>query len=343
MNKLLSFVSVSLFIVISACSQNQSEQANSNDKNVTKAQILGDIYSNIIQANADKAKSQCHALENKLAQKEASLNEVTPLFSNLVKQWKKLEAQYILGEFSSEAIDLPRFIDVYHVGNESLSKQISRAIKSSSKPSSSLFKHSQKTINALEIVLFNDSTLTSREHDLGLFISQNLCQRFDSIATLYKANKNAFLEDENKAAALLLNTLISSSYKLREWRVGDALGLSRKYKDEPDITRFEYEKSQQTIVAIAGILEAHSELMLASKQLNFADLIRKMGAQEALAQAQKHLEESNSLIQKVDSSTQLMQQGEPLYSALDKLHVSYYSSLVKSLDVVAKILEADGD
>lgn len=350
MKKLKLILSLSILTLASACSQQGSGSANKADTskhntekhNATKQEILASIYTQIIQANVEQTVKQCSRLQTGLAE-QAKLEDIKTDFAAMLSQWKKVQAQYVLADLSDEAIDLPRFIDVFHVGNEDLNKQLKRAISSKSKPETALFKHSQKTINALEFVVFNDSNFTDRERALSQVINQNLCQRFKSIQQLYEQHLQDFLEDENKATALLLNILIDSSYKLREWRVGDALGLSRKYKDEPDITRFEYTQSQLSVMGINAILEAHSELMLEANRLNFADLIRKMGAQEALTEGQTHLAKANSLMQNISTSKQMMEQGEPVFVALDKLHTSYYSSLVKSMDVVAKILEADGD
>lgn len=341
MKTLFFTLTLSAFIFLTACKQEDANQETTKAE-VGKKEILTSIYSDIFQPNANKAAKDCRTLEQAL-NKNSDLSGTRALFSNLVTSWKKVEAQYILADLSNDAIDLPRFIDVYRIGNEDLNKQLARALKSSSKPSTALFKNSQKTITALEFMLFSDENFNPRKHELSQFIAHNLCQRFDEISTLYQQHLTDFITNEDKATALLLNILIDSSYKLREWRVGDALGLSRKYQGTPDISRFEYEQSQLSVLAIQAILEAHSELMLESDKLNFADLISLMGAKEPLKQNQQSLEQANLLAKKINSSQTLMTKGEPLFNELDKLHISYYSSLVKSLDVVAKILEADGD
>lgn len=341
MKTLFFSLTLSAVIFLSACTQEAAKQETTKTA-ASKKEILTSIYTDIVQPNANKAAKQCHTLEQTLNE-NSDLSDIRSLFSSLVRSWKKVEAQYILAELSNEAIDLPRFIDVYRIGNEDLNKQLARALKSSSKPSTALFKHSQKTITALEFMLFNDENFNPRKRELSQFIAHNLCQRFDRVTALYEQHLTDFISNEDKATALLLNTLIDSSYKLREWRVGDALGLSRKYQGTPDISRFEYEQSQLSVLAIQAILEAHSELMLEGDKLNFADLISLMGAKEPLKQNQKSLQQANLLTQQIDSSQSLMAKGEPLFNELDKLHISYYSSLVKSLDVVAKILEADGD
>lgn len=341
MKTLFFTLTLSAFIFLTACKQEEAKQEATKTE-VGKKEILTSIYSEIVQPNANKVAKDCRTLEQAL-NKNSDLSDTRALFSSLVTSWKKVEAQYILTDLSNDAIDLPRFIDVYRIGNEDLNKQLTRALKSSSKPSSALFKNSQKTITALEFMLFNDEDFSPRKHELSQFIAHNLCQRFDEISALYQQHLTDFLTNEDKATALLLNTLIDSSYKLREWRVGDALGLSRKYQGSPDISRFEYEQSQLSVLAIQAILEAHSELMLEGDKLSFADLISLMGAKEPLKQNQKSLEQANLLAKKIDSSQTLMTKGEPLFKELDKLHTSYYKSLVKSLDVVAKILEADGD
>ncbi len=348
--KQLILISTAFIALISlvACSQSEPTEAKKTTEKQTsslsKTQILSGIYTDIIQKNAKQAGKQCHILQNTLAKTDVqNIKIIKSEFSALVTAWKKVEAQYILTDLDEQAVDLPRFIDIFHTGNEDITKQIARALKSDDKANVSLFKNTHKTINALEFVLFNDDKISSKELEFAQFISRNLCPRFDQIDALYQANLNTFLQDEGKAMALLLNALINSSYKLHEWRVGDALGLSRKYQGQPDARRLEYVRSQLSISAIKAILSAHSELMLNAKRLNFASLIAQMDAQEALDKTQKELQQAQALSERINSSEALMENGHAFFAELKKVHNNYYFSLVKSLDVVAKILEADGD
>lgn len=335
-----------VLISFGGCSQSEPTKAQDTPKpaakSLSKNDILATIYTNIIHKNATEAKQQCGKFQQALTS-EANKQSLIQPFTHLVVAWKKVEAQYILADLDEQAVDLPRFIDIFHVGNEDITKQLARALKAQDAAEVSLFKNSHNTLNALEFVLFYKDKISPKQLEFAQFISQKLCQRFDKIEALYERHRTTFLQDQAKAMALLLNTLINSSYKLHEWRLGDALGLSRKYQGKPDIRRLEYETSQLSVAAIKAILSAHNELMLNAKQLNFASLIAQMDAQKALEKTQKELQQATVLSNKINTSEELMQQGEPLFAELKKVHNDYYFSLVKSLDVVAKILEADGD
>ena len=136
--------------------------------------------------------------------------------------------------------------------------------------------------------------------------------------------------------------LIDSSFKLRDWRVGDIAGLSRKYEGSADNRRAEYYLSGQSTVAIKAILQTHKMIMDA-KIYDFGDMLKENGfekeVQLIIAKIDKALEQL-VLIQNENFEDKKV---AILYSTLDELHRAYYITLVNAVGVSTKILDADGD
>lgn len=306
--------------------------------------ILNQIYDQILVENSVQAVNACNEMSQALAQ--SSLGDSAPLlapFENLVAAWKTVEVSYILGSVDVDAIDYPIFIDMYHMGNEDINRALSRALASDSKPATALYKNSYKTINALEAFLFN-SEWNARAQALAIHATDNLCQRLDKVAQSYQDHRQDALDDHDQSIAYLLNGLVSSTYKTSEWRVGDAAGLSRKYKNDPDARRVEYPFSGSSLFAIGVILDAHKQMIGAEQQPNFATYAHEQGADEAMALAQQALDDAFAAYQAIPADTDFSTEDmQALFDTLNKLQLAYYHNLLKSLDVVAKILEADGD
>ena len=52
-------------------------------------------------------------------------------FKNLVKSWKSVQGFYILGDLDDNYIDTPRYIDIFHEGNEDIKKQLDLILSTS--------------------------------------------------------------------------------------------------------------------------------------------------------------------------------------------------------------------
>ena len=135
-------------------------------------------------------------------------------FTKLVTSWKSVEAIYFAGEIDNDYLDTPRYIDVFHNLKENLPKQMSRVIKSNDKVRTALFKNSFRTINALEYVLFNDETITTREKEISIEILNTIISNLEDINGVYSTYLNDKTKSEEWENALIINTLIASSYRL---------------------------------------------------------------------------------------------------------------------------------
>ena len=262
-------------------------------------------------------------------------------FTKLVKSWKKVESLYFLGELDETYSDTPRYIDVYNNLKEDLNTQMKRVIESKDEPKSALFKNSFKTINALEYVLYNDNEVTKREKDLAVAILDSIIANLENIKKGYKSYLAGKPKDEKMSNAIILNTLISTTYKVKEWRIGNASGNASKYKNDPKNERAEYYLSKNSFNAIEGILEAQKEIIKKNKYYDFASYAMDKGAAIQLLSALDNInlmEDEMKSLPKDDFT-----KANNLFKISKDLYNTYYVSLVEQLNITAKILDADGD
>lgn len=265
------------------------------------------------------------------------------LFTQLVINWKKVEATYVLGDLNEDFLDIPRYIDIFHGNNEDIKVQLALIIGSSDDLSSTLYKHSHKTINALEYLLFTQNLSNARVKAMALMIAKSIKRYLNDIKTAYQANQDKFLKDEQFASAILLNTLVSNAYALSQWRIGDVVGLSKKYKGDPAIHRAEYTLSQNSTKAILAIFQAHKQAIDSPKYKDFGDVARQFGANNEMNKTIGYLNQAIAQVEKMQEQDLVGAKGKALYQSSNNLMKSYYLSLMNKLGFVSKVLDADGD
>lgn len=261
-------------------------------------------------------------------------------FTNFLKSWKKVEALYFAGDIDENLEDTPRYIDVFNNLKEDLNAQMKKAIESKDDIKMALFKNSFKTVNALEYVLFNDKDISKREKDLSVAILDSIILHLQNINRVYK-NYLLKPKDEKWENALVINTLIASSYRLKEWRIGNASGNSSKFKNEPKNERAEYFLSQNSFAAIDAILESHKQIVEKHKYYDFATYSMDKGAAIELLAVIDKINEMQEELKKlpVDDFTKATN----LFNLAKELHNNYNISLIAKLSITGKILDADGD
>jgi len=293
---------------------------------------LNSIINNVSIPNVNKAISDANALKNDINEKN---------FKNFLISWKKVEALYFAGEIDNDYLDSPRYIDVFHNLKEDLNEQMQRVITSKDEANIALFKNSFKTINALEYVLFNDKTITNREKTLSVEILKSIVSHLTDIKDVYTNYLKAEPKSETWENAMIINTLIASTYRLKEWRIGDPSGNSSKYKDNTDNKRAEYFLSKSSFLAIKSILDAHEEIMGESNYFNFGKMAAQSGAKAEVNEVKQAIKNTLDELKKLNNDD--FSNAKELYEDAKKLHNAYYLSLIEQLSVTAKILDADGD
>lgn len=262
-------------------------------------------------------------------------------FTKFVQSWKEVETMYFGGDIDENYIDTPRYIDVFHNLKEDLSAQMQRVIESKDEPNIALFKNSFKTINALEYILYNDKEITQREKELAKVVIANIISHLNDIKEVYTNYLNGQQKEEAWENAVVLNTLIASTYKLKEWRIGDPAGFTAKYKNDLDNTRGEYFLSQNSFNAIKAIVNAHEEVVGNKSYYNFASMAKHSDAKNEIKEVHVAIEEIKIALSKIKKDD--FKNAQELYKAVSNLHNAYYLSLTTQLSVTAKILDADGD
>jgi len=143
--------------------------------------------------------------------------------------------------------------------------------------------------------------------------------------------------------AIIMNALIESSYKLKEWRVGDPAGLSRKYKNNPKNSRSEYPVSKLSYKAIEAILLTHQAMMGEQKFVNFSDVVHTAGADKALSGIRSNIKNALHDLHAAPVYDFKSKEIKNLYKELTALHNAYFISLIGTLKITSKILDSDGD
>lgn len=311
----------------------------------TNTTTVTSVYQNVLLNNSQQAVHACNSMQRALNNAKPNQLPLNKPFTQLVSAWKKVETTYILGSYDYKTVDYHRFIDMYNMGNENLHKALMRALASKNDVNKSLYKNSYKTIGALEIVL-NAPQKNTRQLAMAKHITMNICQNLQSINQAYVKYGQKIKSDPKKATSLLLNSLIDSVYKAREWRIGNPAGLSRKYAGKPNENRAEYPLSGASVVAIQAILQTHQQVLGKQNYTNLATWVQQQGADEkkAVAVVQADLNQAIRNSRNLPKSKPFSSaKAKVLYNSLRKLHTDYYQQLMKSLGLVATILDADGD
>ena len=262
-------------------------------------------------------------------------------FTKFIKSWKKVEALYFAGDLDENFADTPRYMDVFNNLKEDLNTQMQRVIESKDEPKVALFKNSFKTVNALEYVLYNDKEITPREKAIAIEILNSFISHLEDIKEVYETFLTSKPKDEKMERGLILNTLIASSYKLKEWRIGNVSGNSSKFKNDAKNERAEYFLSKNSFAAIDAILEAHKEVLLKSKNYDFATYALEKGAAIELLGIVDNINLMQEELRKLPKDD--FTKATNLFNSAKDIHNAYYVTLVEKLSISAKILDADGD
>ena len=308
-----------------------------------QAQNVGEsIYENIIFKDVKTVNQNLHQLKV-LVNDNASDKEIKDGFLQMMMSLKRVETLYLAADLDEDYIDIPRYIDTFHQGKENIYEQLDRILLSSDSLDIELFKNSTKSINALEYLIFKKSQNTERQKEMIVYILNHIGKHLETIESFYENNKAEFMTDTQKLNAIIMNALIESSYKLKEWRVGDAAGLSRKYKNNPKNARSEYPISKLSYKAIEAILLTHQAVVGEQKYVNFSDVIRSAGADKELLNVRSSIKNALKYLHSAPEYDFTSQEMKRVYQELTTLHNAYYISLIGALKVTSKILDSDGD
>ncbi|MFA9373635.1 MAG: imelysin family protein [Poseidonibacter sp.] len=311
--------------------------ANEDDKYNT--QVNTNLYDLVILKDVKKAINDINDLSQALKNKDDK--KTKDLFTDFVQSWKSVETFYILGDLNEEFIDTPRYMDIFHNANEDIKVQLDRAIKSNEEARVALFKNSLKSINALEYILFTKDIKNQRVNDLAIYISKKLSSHLDDILNEYENQRASFIKNQKKSNAIIINAIIQNSYKLKEWRIGDVSGLSKKYKDDANNKRAEYFISKNSASAIEAVLLTYKNVLDNPAYEEFGDYLLTLTDGKEMTKLRVALLKSLDLVKQIKNDD--FSNTKELYKQVDIIHVVLFVEMIEDLQINSKILDADGD
>lgn len=301
--------------------------------------VLNTIYENVILKDSQKAVEDVTKLQEAIFQQNIELSKKS--FQDLILSWKSVQSLYILGDLNEEYIDTPRLIDIYHHGNEDIKAQLDRALLSKDEPKIALFKNSLKSINALEYLLYAKDLKDEKVKDFALTITKKITSHLEDINTEYKKQHKNFLSDLKKANGVLINKLIQNTYKLKEWRIGDVVGLSKKYKDSFDNKRAEYALSKNSSLAIDAILNTYKNVFDNKAYYDYGNYLEDLTHNKQVNVLRESISKAISLNKQIKNDD--FKEAKKLYDEANTIHVVLFLDLIEELSINAKIIDADGD
>ncbi len=332
MNVIKNLLLVGMLCITTAFANDVSDEKENKE-------ILSTLYEKVIVADVKRALVDIKSLKKDVLNKNVKKSKEN--FSKLVNSWKSVETFYLLGDINEDFIDTPRYIDIFHNGNEDITEQLDRAIKSKDELRVVLFKNSLKSINALEYMLFSKDIKNIRENKITLAILNKITSHLNDIKDEYIAQKQNFLKSLKKANAITINTIIQNTYKLKEWRVGDIAGFTKKYEDNPDNKRAEYFLSKNSANAIEAILSTYKNILDNEKSIDYGDYLIRLTDGTEMKRLRKSLRKSLVLVKEIKNDD--FSNSKELYENINTIHVVLFVEMLEELSINAKILDADGD
>lgn len=262
---------------------------------------------------------------------------------------KRVEALFVADEFSDEFLDTLGYMEYFHVGkNSDMIGELNSIFGASSELASALYKNANKSITSLEYTLFGEdenlSTLLqkmdARRIEAAQIMMARIISHAKSISDFYKSDAN-FEAPLKVSSAAMINRLIDSAYKLKEWRVGEAAGLVVKYAGSTDAKLLEYYKSKSSLAAIKSIVQAHQSVM----QTGLGSIASSTNAASEAQAIESSLETILTLCESFDAPLEQSlgdAKTAQLYNAINILQQNYIS-LINAMKFTQKIIEADGD
>ena len=334
-------------------SGNQSDAFVSLNKNV----FIQD--SEALTASVSTLQTKVESFDQNLTEEDVAAMQNT--FKSIMEKWKSVESAYVAADYDDSMIDIPQLFDFFHTGKKlDIPADLDNALASGTDMEDALFKYSSKGINALEYLLFGHTQSIAeltllmnidnrRRVEALAVVGKNLNELTTKISDFYNTDTK-FTANEEDASNSIVNVLIDSSFKLKEWRIGEPTGIALKYKDNPDPERLEYVKSILTTEAIRAILLTHQRIMGQQSYDNFGSFASENGAASVVTQIQTKLNDAISIVngfekpmEELITTTSYDARLGTLYNIVKELQELYFTSLIQALDLTAEIIEADGD
>lgn len=311
----------------------------------------------VLLSNVDNAITAATQMDT-YANESLSSERVTAMqktFTTLAAAMKRVEALYIAGDYNRSLIDTLQFVDIFRIGKSDIQDQLDFIARSSSDVETLLFQNSLKSINAMEYLLYDTDanttilqkfTANTRYVQMLSIMAKSIASQYTTIRTFY--TKGALFSNNEQFADIMLNVIIDSSYKLREWRIGDPGGFTNASSGQPDAAQLEYPLAHYSIGAMLAIVTVHQRLFSENAD-SFATYCIDLGAENEITAIRTQLSELRTLLLTLDDQEGVVSSlaFEELYRYSNALFSLYSNSLVSALQekstINIGIIEADGD
>lgn len=263
----------------------------------------------------------------------------------LFDAWKRVEALYVAKKYDDTLIDIPAQIDYFNQGNTDIPAKLDTVFAGTSPLQGQLYQSATQSMTALEYTLFGrqegaDVNMTQRRADAAGIMIDYLQGHLRTIAAYY-AGSDAFATTGEDSVGILINQLIDSAYKLKEWRLGDPAGITVKYKDDPDATRFEYYKSERSLEGIRAILSAQRSALTQGLQSIAAANAASGEAEALVALLDDAIAQADAFGAPIEADPDASAV-RSLYNTVNAIQTGY-TALINALNFQQDIIEADGD
>lgn len=350
------FIFILTTLLFFGCS---SDNAYDGENGLISAPLRADaslesLYESIYKNDANESYTAVQELVNSLqdlsqTQSQTNLQTAQVKFKAFILTQKKVEAAFLADAFSDDFLDTLGYMEYFHSGkNTDMVNELDTIFKLNTALSEALYKNSNKSITSLEYALFGEDEnissimgkMDARRSEAALIMGEKIATYSLLIRDFY-VNNESFLEDVKLSTSELINRLIDSTYKLKEWRIGEAAGLVKKYEGVVDKTKLEYYKSASSLDAIISILQTHQRIM----QNGLGTIASNAGAQTQADAIAQTLQNTISTCQGFDASLEDSLSEERVKNLYNEINVlqQEYTALIASMNFTQKIIEADGD
>ncbi len=278
---------------------------------------------------------------------QSNLVAAQETFKELVLSYKRVETLYVAGYNDDSMRDIAEFY-LEHYIKGSKSQDIASDLDAVFAGTKGLVANSLKGITALEYTLFGNresyadllANMNQNRVDAALVMINKISTHLKEIRDYYTQTSMLATSGEDSLNALL-NVLVQQAFNLREWRIGEAAGLTLKYKDDPDPKRLEYYYSSYSLESMKEILRTHKSVITNGLE----DIAKEGGASSELRAIRDAVDEAllicDSYSGLIDDELTSEKTTELFETA--RTIQNNYTALITGLNFRQDILEADGD
>jgi predicted lipoprotein len=362
------------FFLTACASENSAQERNATNfsektstvQNLTtfdKTTMLQNILDNVLLADVSLLKSETEALSISIKNLQntptnIALSEAQNAWKVTMETWKRVQANYVEDEiFLSNGIDeIRNLLDLSDFVNPSKKKPSFYAgelLNSGDDVASMRLSARERTYLVLESLLFDVSDETdykdnSRRAELAVKISELLLDAVIELESYWQNDERFISNIDGESMDNILNKMIDNVYKSRETRLGDPAGLTQASGAVVDPLLVESLPSQTSKEHIINRILGLEKLYLGGEGLGFDDYLISKGLIKENNALKIQITDSIRALSAISGSLKSAITEDPeavkvAFDSLGELLTAVQITLPAAIDLVPKIVEADGD